>query len=253
MFAIKGRLVFKVMQAWASDVPGKTYVLIPTIITFIAGAVMIANFLANHFLPAYVWIATFLVIGSVILFSIAPYWKLKTRLLKEKPSVSDPIIVAEREKHYQALHKIVQDLKDNLVLETNDFFNSYDIRFQRDFTAEAWQLNTPHQMGINWFIDQSGNLAVWFPVEDDTLFPCLREHLDGDEIWVLFSDLKKEITERIKRAASMQKGQRMRYSSEIDSLTCRIADKLSIILARGNYFSGRCQSCPDYQSSEETK
>lgn len=151
-----------------------------------------------------------------------------------------------KRQHFSDLIALIQDWKDNLVLDTNEpvIGRGYDTQFATDFDQSDWKLNTHFQKGVRWYINAKGDVFVRFPVEDNILFKCLEDHVDK-RVWKLYRQLKHEISITIKQIPRLQKGHVI-DNSNIYSLAYQLADELGIILARHGYFPNKCKACPEF-------
>ena len=212
-------------------------------------------------LPAFAWVALGWVIFAAVPIVLAyGQWKDNKRLradfdaqtkqveqLSQDNIGNDPTLTEARKQHFEDLCQLVQKWKDSLVIETSDPFGKYDLVFAHYFTTEDWALSTVFRKSFHCYIDQGGEVSVWFPVEREPLFSCLKEHLDGDQLWKAHEELKTRLAEGIKKA-SLLKGLEDITVTEAPGLAYKIVDHLDIALAK-RVFAGKCRACPGYRST----
>ncbi|MFC1939924.1 hypothetical protein ACFLXO_04485 [Chloroflexota bacterium] len=152
-----------------------------------------------------------------------------------------------RKQHYEELHQLIQQWKEQLVHEVSVPHRTHIAAFPTafgysDVKANMGPFNHHTKGSLYWYFDKEGKVKVWFSVEDESMFRCLRPHLPNKKLWQLFEELKNRLAKGIMEAASTKEGKRIPVRDSL-SLASEIADELEIALAK-KVLSGKCEACP---------
>lgn len=165
----------------------------------------------------------------------------------KRSGVGNPAYIEEaRKKHNEDICQLIQQWKEQLVTEIpaySGILGRYEpifpIRFKKeDNIPGGYWVKGP----LHWYVREDGIINVWFSVEDNPLFTCLKSHLPSKKVWLSFEKLKQKLGEGIRQAASTDKARGVVVSDAI-SLASDVADELTIALAK-RIFPGKCEACP---------
>lgn len=151
-----------------------------------------------------------------------------------------------RKKHNEDLCQLIQQWKDQLVAEipaSSGIRARYEPVFPVRF-AKKDNMPDGHLVkgALHWHVRRDGVVDVWFSVEDNPIFACLKFHLLSKELWLSFEKLKQKLAEGIVQAASIDEVRGV-FVSDAISLASATADELTIALAK-RAFPGKCEACP---------
>ena len=86
-------------------------------------------------------------------------------------------------------------------------------------------------------------VTIQFPVENEVLFECLRNHLPNEKLWHSFEELKILLSELAKQTASPQENTIL--VKQTTAIACAINQELELVLLN-HVFPGKCIACPQY-------
>lgn len=151
-----------------------------------------------------------------------------------------------RKRHNEDICQLIQQWKEQLVAEipaSSGIRARYEPIFPVRFTKKD---NIPDgylvKGALHWYVGKDGIVDVWFSVEQNPIFPCLKSHLPSKELWLSFEKLKQKLAEGIMQAASTDKVRGV-FVSDAIQLSSTVADELTIALAK-RVFPGKCKACP---------
>ena len=84
-------------------------------------------------------------------------------------------------------------------------------------------------------------VTIQFPVENEVLFECLRNHLPNEKLWHSFEELKLLLSELQKQPASPQENSFL-VKKTVDT-ACTTYQELELVLVK-HVFPGKCIACP---------
>lgn len=164
----------------------------------------------------------------------------KAATLKE-----DPLIIEAKRKHFEALYELIRNWKEELVFDVSGPLERYEITFPYAFRSEDNRGAGLYKKGpLCWCVKDDGDVDVRFEVEKASLFRCLRPHLPSESLWQSFEQLKQELAEGIKQAASSQ-NRKSTFVRKSYELVYKIVTELDIALDRKGVFPGKCEACPE--------
>lgn len=152
-----------------------------------------------------------------------------------------------RRKHNRDICQLIQQWKEQLVTEIPSSLNM-PARYEPLFPVSFAQKDSiPYgyraKGALHWYVGKGGVVRVWFSVEDNPIFPCLKYHLPSKKLWSSFDKLKEALVEGIRQGASTNKATGV-FVGDAISLASDIADELTIALAK-RIFPGKCKACPE--------
>lgn len=163
------------------------------------------------------------------------------QVLKERIKSTDPLVVERKREHFNKLHDLMREWKEQLVAEVTAPLRGYDLIFPTSFTDKDYKLSGIFgpRGSLCWEVTRGGSVDVWFVVERDPLFPSLKEHLSGNDIWDKFDDIKGKIASAIGEVGETGKTSQAR---NVLQLAYDIAEKLDIEVERVT-MAGSCSLC----------
>lgn len=152
-------------------------------------------------------------------------------VVTDSPVSQDPVMVKARIRHFRQLTDLAERLNDTLEDESEEIGQN------------AWRVSEwlPFELVI-----MKEGLKVSLRLEDEPLFPGLRNHLRGEsELWNAFEDLKCDLVDYCRATQDVSRGG-IRHTgiADIPDSWYKFSELLDLVLIKG-IATGKCDLCPD--------
>lgn len=160
----------------------------------------------------------------------------------EVRSEQEPAVNEAKEMHFEHLFELVKawqnEIGFRLPLPKQRFYVVFPIAFTIEDTSPVGYYE---KGSLRWQLGYDGAVEVWFQIERQVLFRYLRFHLSNTRLWETFENLKQNISQALKDAASGDKD-KMIIVRDATILAADMFDQLEMVLAKGT-FTGKCPAC----------
>ena len=95
---------------------------------------------------------------------------------------------------------------------------------------------------LRWSVGSTGEVDVWFSIEDEPLFQCLKSQVPDEELWGPFDELKQKLSDTIVQIV-IDGGPESARTRDAISPASHVADAIEIAKAR-RWYIGKCEACP---------